>query len=98
MIQIDFPDPGKAARYTVREEGFTEDWVGDAIQGKPPRIEHRTLGSVYQRVKGGYEQEVTHNGRIHTIGRSPSLIAAIAALTRFHELTGYAYAPWEEER
>lgn len=98
MIQIDFPERHTPARYTVREEEATEDWIGDAIQGKPPLIQRRTLGSVYHRIKGGYEQEVTQNERTHIIGRSPSLISAIAALRRFHELTGYQYAPWEEEK
>ena len=98
MIQIEFPERHAPARYTVREEGWEEDWIGDAIQGIKPTIQTRTLGSVYHRWKGGYEQEVTQNGRIHTIGRSNSLIPAINALTRFHELTSYAYAPWEEEK
>lgn len=97
MIQIDFPERHTPARYTVREEGWEERYPGDAQQGIPPDTLHRTLGSVYHRIKGGYEQEVTQAGRIHTIGRSPSLIAAINALTRFHELTGYQYAPWEEQ-
>ena len=88
MIQIDFPERAQAARYTVREAIEHED---DARLDR-----HRTLGSVYHRWKGGYEQEITQNGRLHTIGRSNSLMAAITALQRFHGLTGYSYAPWEE--
>jgi hypothetical protein len=87
MIQIEFPERHAPARYTVRETGYFEQTDTD---------ERRTLGSVYHRFKGGYEQEITQNGRTHTIGRSPSLMAAITALRRFHELTGYAYAPSEE--
>ena len=89
MIQIDFPEPAKAARYTVRETGYFERTDTDKA---------RTLGSVYHRWKGGYEQEITQHGRMHTIGRSNSLMAAITALQRFHELTGYSYAPWGEEK
>jgi hypothetical protein len=92
MIQINFPERNAPARYTVREdEARVDGWDGLAAYQV-----HRTLGSVYHRFKGGYEQEITQNGRTHTIGRSPSLMAAITALRRFHELTGYAYAPWEE--
>ena len=96
MIQIDFPEPSKAARYTVRETGVREEIDESFDWHEHPR--HRTLGSVYHRWKGGYEQEITQNGRLHTIGRSNSLMAAITALQRFHELTGYSYAPWEEEK
>ena len=96
MIQIDFPEPAQAPRYTVNETGWEESFPGDAFQGIPPIVQHRTLGSVYHRWKGGYEQEITQNGRLHTIGRSNSLMAAITALQRFHGLTGYSYAPWEE--
>lgn len=31
------------------------------------------------------------------MSRNEMLIAAIAALRRFHEITGYQYAPWEEQ-
>ena len=90
MIQIDFPEPAKAARYTITDHGTDMD--GD----QRVHLMVRTLGSVYHRWKGGYEQEITQNGRLHTIGRSDSLMAAITALQRFHGLTGYSYAPWEE--
>ena len=85
----------------IREAAFSTTPIAEfdalpSLEDWPKQ--YHTLGSVYHRWKGGYEQEITQNGRVHTIGRSNSLMAAITALTRFHELTGYAYAPWEEEK